>query len=145
MAIVWVVVADRQRARIFEARAEPPSLAELDDLVHLESREHERDLGADKPGRISATSGGRHGLSPAHSIKEQEAVYFARQVAKYLTHAHDQHRFERIVLCASPRFLGLLRDAVPKAVHDCVTHELAKDLVHIEQADEIRRHLPDRL
>ena len=144
MATVWVVVADRLRARIFEAEHPLSPLRERRCLVHGEARLHERDLASDKPGRRTGGPGA-HGVEEGSPRKEQEALRFAREIADCLGEAADHRRFERLVLCAGPRFLGLLRAELPEAVRERVSLEVRSDLAHIERPEAIREHLPERL
>lgn len=62
---------------------------------------------------------------------EQERIRFARHIvaalaAEWATGTHD-----RIILCAGPKMLGELRDALPKALLPHVAKELHKDLMKV--------------
>ncbi|XKH61845.1 host attachment protein [Halomonas sediminis] len=49
-----------------------------------------------------------------------------------------------MIISATPRFLGLLRETLPEAVRKCLVLELHKDLTALS-SEEIRAHLPERL
>jgi len=76
--------------------------------------------------------------------KQQEALQFAGEVARYLEAAYARQAFSHLVLVAAPEFLGLLRGKLDAQVRERVQLEVAKNLVK-HAADEIRRALPERL
>jgi len=146
MDTTWVVVADHQRARLFELEPPHESMREFSDMVHPESRMHERDMAQDEPGTTHDRFGqGVHGMSTRFSPKEQEGIRFAKEVAQRLEQGRNAHEFEHLVIAAEPRFLGLLRDAMPDELRTMVTEEINKALAHIPRAEDIRRHLPEHL
>ena len=146
MEKIWVLVADANRARYFETDSPTGDLRETTDMVHPESRLHERAIRTDKPGRAFDRSGqGRHALSERESIREQSAIAFAIEIADHLDNARTKHSFDRLIVVAPPKFLGELRERLDDNVRDLITLELDKDLAHIEKAAEIRTHLPERL
>ncbi len=146
MEKIWVLVADASRARYFETDSPMGELRETADMVHPESRLHERAIRTDKQGRAFDSSGsGRHALDERESIREQAATTFAIEIADYLDKARTEHAFDRLIVVAPPKFLGELRERLDDNVRDLISLELDKDLAHIEKAAEIRTHLPERL
>lgn len=142
----WVVVADGERARIFEAQGAAGPLVEIACLVHEETRAAERELASDKPGRIAGGQGqGAHGLEEPHHFKAREAERFARQVSAHLEAAAREDCYQHLVVCAAPRFLGHLRRVLPRLVQGRLSREIHKDLAHIADPAALRAHLPDRL
>lgn len=145
METTWVVVADQARARLFSAFDQNGSLEEVEDQANPEGRLHERDLKTDSPGRAFDSMGeGRHAMGKHHSPKEQEAIRFAHEVAERLAAGLHDGAYRHLIISATPRFLGLLREALPEDVAECIVLELHKDLTALS-TDEIRAHLPDRL
>ena len=111
MEKIWVLVADANRARYFETDSPTGDLRETTDMVHPESRLHERAIRTDKPGRAFDRSGqGRHALSEQESIREQSAIAFAIEIADHLDNARTKHSFDRLIVVAPPKFLGELRE-----------------------------------
>ena len=51
-------------------------------------------------------------------------------------------KFDRLVLVAPPKALGDLRAELPKHAQERVTHELPKDLVHLD-GQGLAQHLTD--
>jgi len=142
----WVVVADSSRARIFKAESAHGPLQELATLAHPEGRLHAQELTSDLPGRAFDSSGlgGRHAMEQNIDPKENEALKFARQVAEHLENGQSENQFARLVLVAAPKFLGHLRQNLSDRVVALVSQEIDKNLVQ-QSAEDIRRHLPERL
>lgn len=147
---VRIVVADQSEARFYDTGSLAAALQLTGTLTDPKAHLHERDLVSDRPGRVfdhAVPPAGRRGAVAHHSTgsersaREHAAVSFARQVAQALEVATREHHVDRIVLMAAPAFLGLLREALPRAVKKVLVAEVHKDLVH--QSDEVvREHLP---
>lgn len=144
MESTWILVADAARARQFRVERPRGPLIEEAGLVHPEERLPERELGADDPGRVRGPGGRRHALGGEDGRHETEAVRFAAEVADFLREAREADRFRRLYLAASPHFLGALRRALDADTAARIVETRDKDFVGM-RADEIRRHLPDRL
>lgn len=140
---IWVVCADSARARIFSA-TRAGVLTEFEDLVHPESRNHNRDLVSDRPGRSSAPSGQRHTVGHESEPSEHEAQRFAKELAAFLNKAFHKERVQRLHLVAAPAFLGMLRTYLDAPLRACVKSETASNLI-TESAENIRARLPTRL
>jgi len=136
----WVVVADRSRARIFSVETPRGPLTEIEDLVHPESRAHDRDLTSDRPGRSSDN----HVLGTAHGKVDQQAQEFAREIADRLENGRVGAQFERLVVVAAPDVLGLLRKTMNGPLLRTVCREVLKNLTQQRPAD-IRKLLPEYL
>ena len=147
MSTVWVLVADASRARVFSAdNRVARELEEITDRLHPESRLHNRDLVTDRPGRAADHGGeGRSAVEENDAPKEQEATNFAREVAGMLAEAAGEGRFEHLVLCAPPNFMGQLREKLDTATRQRVSTELTKDLTRAGKGADVRSHLPDFL
>lgn len=141
MASTWVVSADAGRARIFELNGKERHLQEIADLVNPEGRASERELNSDAQGRYF----GRGERTQGHSTGDANSVghaneMFSREVGRYLEKARNEHQFDRLVLVAPPKFLGLLRRSLSKGVQSTVTEEMDKDLSWLDTRD-IERHI----
>lgn len=143
MARLWIVVAESSRAKIYAAKNWLASISEIEDLVHPEGRMHEGDLVSDVPGSDGGATGqGRHVLDEETTARQQEHAEFASEIVHHLTHAHDEHAFDELVLVAPPAFLGLLRNKLTKALRESVTLEIDKNLVK-QPAAAIAEHVWD--
>ena len=145
MSIIWVLVADSSRARIFAADTPKGPLQELETLAHPQSRLHERDLTTDLPGRTFDSAGqGRHAMEQKTSPKHEEAISFARQISEQLDSARIAGKFGKLMLVAAPAFLGLLREHLSAETMKQVTAQLDKDFTTLDAA-ALRNRLPERL
>ncbi len=145
MKKTWVVVAESSRARFFLARTPRYDLEELAALSHAEGRLKDRDVRSDSPGRSFDSGGqGRHAMSEETSIKTQEQMAFAREIADLLDQGRSKGSYERLIICAPPEFLGCLRKTLPQTTKDLVDKAINKNLVRLS-AQEIAGHMPGRL
>ncbi len=143
MDTIWIVVADQSQARFLSMTGMRGKPEELDTLEAPSGRQHDREMNADRPGRSFDSHGeGRHAMGKRNSPSEQAAIRFAEDIAELLTARHNEKAFQRLVLCAPPRFLGLLREALPRSVTRDVALTLNKDLTAVK-AGEIREYLPE--
>jgi protein required for attachment to host cells len=147
MSMVWVLVADASRARVFAAENRVAGeLEEVTDHLHPESRLHNRDLVSDRPGRAADRSTeARSSVEEEGAPKDHEAANFARELAGMLAEAAGKGRFEHLVLCAPPTFMGELRDKLDGWVRQRVSLEVTKDLTRAHRGADVRTHLPDYL
>lgn len=147
METVWVVAANATRARIFAGEAGRLSalLEEIEDLVHPESRMHDRDLTSDLPGRAYESYGtARHAMEEPTTPRQHEVERFVSRVADVINRARREGRFDKLYLVAAPELLGRLRKALDAETARRVADEIRKN-VTAESADAIRAYLPDRL
>lgn len=142
---IWIVVANRVTARIFEAASPLGAIDEIETLLHPAGRMPEQGLVTDKPGRTFDRGGqGRHATDPDTSQHDHETSLFAAQVAETLAKAREADRYGTLVIAAPPVFLGVLRKQLDAPTQALVTLELDKDLAHLD-ARSLREHLPERL
>ena len=147
---VRVVVASQGEARFYDATSAPLKMKLIDKLTDPIARLHDRDLVSDKPGRVfdrAPTAGQRRGAVSHHSTggdrspRKQEAAVFARQIVHQLETEHRTSPINRLVVMAGPAFLGLLREAMPKALREVTVAEVGKDLLHDDDAG-VLSHIP---
>jgi protein required for attachment to host cells len=113
----WVVVADEYKS-IFYARDKKFSpLKELSSLQNETAREKTGDLISDRGGRAFDSFGqGRHTMaSEKGDPKAHSAVVFAKEIADKASAAKKRGSFDKLIVVAAPRFLGLLRPALATA------------------------------
>ena len=137
-----ILVADQAEAIFYDAAVmgrRPKEVARLSDPVaHL----HDRDLVTDRPGRaFDRFGGGRHSLEEENDARFQEAVKFAKRIARRLDEARRHGEFDELIVVAGPPFLGLVRKALSKPTRELVVREIHKDLVH-SPVDTLVEHLP---
>ena len=144
MKSTWILVADSSRARIFIADSSS-TLQEIEDFAHTEGRLHEQDMTSDKPGKDTGVAGaGGHAYQDQIDPKEQEAINFAKSVAKHLDEEHNSNKFEQLMIISDPSFLGKLRKQLSDQSRKAVCFELDKNIT-THSIDDIRKHLPEHL
>jgi protein required for attachment to host cells len=138
---VRVVVADERDANFFDlTRPQEPPQAR--GSLHNDAAVlPDRDLETDRPGRRFGTNSNRHAVDGERSTHRHESELFAKQVAHTLDGARSRNEFDRLVLIAAPRMLGMLREALPPPCRAVVAAEIAKDFVHHE-IESIRDAVP---
>jgi protein required for attachment to host cells len=126
MTTTWILVAHNAGARCFENGGPGKGIELIEEIGHPEGRQSEGELQADRPGRSFQRNSGdtrRSAMSPPQSAQE-------RIVAD----------FDRLVLVAPPKLLGLLRSALDAPTAHCVVGSLDKNLAMSDQ-DELVKHL----
>jgi len=142
MKLTWILVADSSRARIFKAEKDS-SIHEIEDLTHPEGRLHEQDLTSDLPGKDTDKGGaGKHAFQDQIEPKEQEAIDFAKRIARHLDESFGAHKFEQLMIISAPSFLGTLRQQFSDEISQRICFELDKNIT-MHSANDIRKHLPE--
>ena len=129
MANTWIITADSARARILQFADRDHRLVEIDDLLNPEGHLHDGDLVTDTEEPSGAVD---------HSVD-----LFSKRVGDYLEKARTEHRYDKLVLVAPPKFLGRLRKQLGKEVEKLVCEELDKDLYRAN-ARELERYFASR-
>ena len=126
-----IVIASEARARFFRAAGVGRGLAEIATLDSNFEPGHKAE-----PGRGRDGSGlGVHQYEPQTSERRHRRDSFAVEVVETTATLFEADDFHRIVIAASPKLLGALRDALPPALRQKVSAELDKDLVKVPLAD----------
>ena len=142
MKLTWILVADSSRARIFKAE-KSSAIHEVEDLSHPEGRLHEQDLTSDLPGKDTDKGGvGKHAFQDQVEPKQQEAIDFAKRIARHLDESYSDKKFERLMVIAAPSFLGTLRHQFSDEISQRICFELDKNIT-THSVDDIRKHLPE--
>jgi len=113
----WVIVADEYRATIYAREKKYSPMQEVKSLQNDVAREKDRDLVSDRSGRAFDSRGqGRHTMGGDESgTKAQSYLLFAKEIAECISSAKQGGKFDRLVVIAAPRFLGMLRPALMAA------------------------------
>lgn len=137
----WALVADAQRARIFERPVPVGAWSERagEGIEISNPRSHER--GTDRPGRTQeSASAARHAIEPRADPHREAKRAFAHELADRLEAAAAAGHYARLLLVAPPAFLGDLRAALGHEAARRLRGSLDKDLSRAPVA-EIVRHL----
>ncbi len=137
----WILVANGSEARIYAAGALLSDLAVVRTLDHPKSRMRSRELDSDDRGRTREGPNLPHSAMDGYDTpQDREVVVFGREVAEVLRQGLDDRAYERLIVVAPPRFLGVLRDVWSPRVAARVVASLDRDWTDFE-ADA----LPERL
>ncbi len=144
-----IAVVDASRARLFtyerssEAEGIEETFVEQRDFVHPARRLTAAEQLSDSPG--SSRMGGNHFGFDDHREARIDALdaEFARMVNREIAQLVLAMPAIKLILCASPRMLGHLRDSRSELPRDLSIEELARDLVKLTPT-ELRDHLASR-
>ena len=136
----WVVVCDGAKALVLEnvGDTQAPNLKTRNVYEQPDKPTHE--LGADRPGRsMSSVGSGRSAVTQTDWHDRAETT-FLQDLAKRLDAEVAAGHVKSIVLCAPPRAIGVLRQAMSAAVKHAVRVEVEKDYVKVP-VHEIEKRL----
>ena len=140
----WVLIADGEKALFLENKtdAEDPYL----DVWREEEQDNppNREQAANRRGRVGQSA--NHGKSAYEDTDWHELAKerFADELAEILYKYAHKGKFDRIVLVASPKILGELRDKLHQEVANRVVAEVDKTLTN-HPVDEIEKILKSEL
>ena len=141
MNVVWILVCDSARGRLFETRGNAPSWNLLEVFSHAESRSKASELASDRMGQRMPQGAVHHGaLAPSTNPKDVEKGHFVHTLATMLDKGLRSNRFDRLVLVAPPHCLGMLKNEFTTELQKHLMATVDKDLTHCDAAD-----LGDRL
>jgi len=145
MSKIWVLVGESSRATLYAMASSRADLEEVECFLNTPARQHEQELTSDLPGQgFDGKGGGQHALPPKEGKKEKEAIGFAKTLCDTLDSARLKGEFNRLVLCAAPHFLGLIRHNLSGPTSQCLVAEIDKNIVKAP-LDEISKLIHDAL
>ncbi len=138
-APIWVVVADRSRARLFKHNHDNGGLTEVEDLAFPEGRLQDHEIMSDAAG---PAGGGHHDSYDARDpAKAHRRAEFAHVIGQRLEHKRNAGELDGFYLIAEPRFLGELRAALSAPLAKQLRGEVPHHETQVSSA-EIRTLLP---
>lgn len=147
MDTTWIVVANAGRARFFQQERRN-RLVEVNDMVNPKARLRNSELAHGQIDPPSA-SRSRHGTGsptppsgyePSQLPDEHQTELLARDVADFLLTALQAGCYRHLMLAASPKFLGMLRQVLDEQVKATVTLEINQDYTQLSMLE-----LPEKL
>lgn len=142
--MLWFVVADGRRARVWAQARRGEALDERADLATQISPEDSYEP-QDRPARAHDRIGaGRHAMDKGRSLHEQEEENFLRRLASRINEEVKQQQFAHLAIAAPPRALGLLRVLLSDAASAALRADLDKDVVD-EGGEALRARLTEML
>lgn len=128
----WVVVADGGRARVLEERRQGQALLERIAFAHSESDDV---YPRDKPTRVRESVGlARHAVTRRTTPHDEGERRFLSRVAARLEQGGAHREFERLILFAPPRALGVLRQVLSERTARLVSAAAPLDIVDADIA-----------
>ena len=138
-----VILADDRGARFLVNRGIGKGLSELKEISAEEAGidvEY-----ADDRGRSRAAPGmAQHAVGSRHAEEIQERELFARRVAETAQELWRRGSYDRLVLAAPPKMLGLLRERLGSELMANLVVDLSKDLLKVPVPD-LPRHFEDHI
>lgn len=149
---VRIVVADERQANFFDAVTPRSPLTARGSLVNESGGKKDIDLESDRPGRryggangVSHGSGHaqghHHGVNGERSTEQHDLTIFAKEVAKRIDAGRARNEFDKLVLVAAPKMLGLLRQSLPTQSQSLLASTISKDIVN-QGPDAVLRLIP---
>lgn len=132
----WIVIADGSRARILSHRTGEPGLATVHNFDDPEARKRSRELVSSGPGREQeSANAAHHAIEPKHDPHREAERVFLRRLAGNVDAEAAGNAFDRLVIAAPPRAMGMLRQELSDAVRGKLLAEVTKDLTKTPIAD----------
>ena len=125
--LTWLVIANSVEAKIYHITKQEHTLVKT--LTHEQGRLKSSELTADKQGAYKSGSSVHGQFAPHTDPHEEEHIVFARELAHFLEHSHQQNEYKELILCAAPHFHGLVNKALNKGVHSSIVKSIEKDYI----------------
>ncbi len=147
-----IVVADERQANFFDAFNPNGPLTARGSIQNPKAGLKDTDLETDRPGRrfgggngvahgSGTQQGHHHGVDGERSTERHDVELFAKEVAQRIDTGRTRKEFDKLMLIAPPKMLGLLRQSLPNHSQALVTEEITKDIVN-QGPDAILRLIP---
>jgi len=146
----WGLAIDGARARIVRDLEVDLDGAPIPEELGLEVRPKRLgEIMSDRPGRSHDSVGSARSAMEYASDPVREAERdFCQEVLWLIGSHHRRGDFDRLVVAAAPRMLGLLRDRRSRDIAAATVAEVPKDYTHLAPADlrsrlrELLPHVP---
>ena len=137
---IKVMVSDTVHLHIYSMAKACAKLEKIATFANPFAIKHERDGGADKPGRgMSRAAGRRTALVGRTTLKQHAADQFARMVAKTVSAAARDSDTTGIVLIMTPRLMSMVDEHLPRTAAKKITARIKRDLVDVPRLELQRR------
>lgn len=134
--IDWILVCDRTRAKLFHALpAGQGPFPVLACLIHEQGKLSSQERNTDKPGRVVHPAGWQSAVEPHEDADHLESRRFASELVEDLERGRQERRFDRLIVVAPPKFLGVLREAWTPSLKALICTEIAQDWMTLPAAE----------
>lgn len=125
--VTLVVLAGEHRVRLLQNSGLGRGLTEVDALDRWTLEEQREGL----EGREAMTGGGQHVFEPRFQVEERQRRLYAEDVVWALTERLASEPFDRLVIAAGTRMLGLLRTALTPELRRRHVFDVERELVDL--------------
>lgn len=122
---IWIVLADREKARIYRKTLKGIELIADAKSGHAKSKHTNTGSGGTVP----------HGYDVRSEKKHHNDSAFIQKLAAWLDLASKENVFDRLVLVASPHTLGDIRISLSKNIYGRIMAEVDKDLIKLPEKE----------
>lgn len=133
-AKIWILSADRAKAKIYEWLPQNNFLEELTSFEEADARKHEHELKADRPGHGNNPTS-RYAVEDKASYKLQASQKFLKGIAEFLSKDESFSNYEKLVIIAQDGVYKDVYDHLSSGAQDKIIQHLAKDLTNLPQQD----------
>ena len=127
MTTTWILVANSSEAQLYVNDGPKTGLKLLKEFSHPKSRAKGSELITDRPGHYKSSGTARGAFAQETEPREQEKERFAHTLATHLDRGRTTNKYQRLILAASPDFLGTLNNTLGSQVRTLVSKALNKD------------------
>jgi protein required for attachment to host cells len=139
--VTWLVVADGQRATVYHNSGPGKGLEIIPGMGGHQEVPPSREIMSDAPGRNrGAGASGAAPMDAGTNPHELEERRFTESLAEEVNRAALDKQFDRLILAAPPRTLGILRKSLSSHATDRVIAEFDKDLTKVSR-DVLASHV----
>lgn len=128
-----IVVTDEREASFFDTSKLVGPLTSRGSVQNGAAGLKDIDLETDRPGRRhngapGISRGHSHGVDGERSTERHDVELFAKTVAQRIDADRARHDFDKLLLIAPPKMLGLLRQLLSNQTRALLAGEVSKDL-----------------
>lgn len=137
----WIIIANSESAKVIENSGPNKGMFQLKDMTFqaVDVKQY-----SDRQGRsFASASTERHKLEKHHGVDAASWQHIDELISS-LQKADNTKAFDRLIVCAPPEILSILRRQMPKQLNSKVFSELNKNLANINLAD-LASHFDDIL
>jgi protein required for attachment to host cells len=141
--VTWILVTDGKKAQVYVWT--PKSLTLVPDFtVYSESPEDYAEK-LKKPGTIfESGSSLRHSVQPHIDIHDEIRLHFSTSILSQLNKCRENGNFDRLIIAAPDKLLGLLRKGLSKKTEDSLIADIPKNWTRYSQ-EKLLLHIKDIL
>lgn len=135
--VTLLVLANERRARFLENTGPGTGLVEIEGLARPPLAGF-----ADQRGRMQMGGGARHGFEPKTLPADHDRAAFAKELVEVIADHAKIRPFDRLMVAAPPKMLGLLRTALPGDLGRRLVYDTPLDLID-ERPEDLATHFSE--